>query len=861
MLVSKSSWWDRVKHRLSRLSRRPMLLVFALSMLGVAMAAQLPSSVPWSWIAILASSLWVCLAIHFRDKLLLPAILMVLPMLSAWRYQSQEQQISRDRLHALSSDTWSPVVMEGTIDSTPRWRPDLLQLGDFPREADLTSDHVWETLVEIQVTAIRDRREWKRDEFGRILIAVQGRSRNLLPGDRVECMLDWQRISPPTNPGQYDLAEKYRRSGIFVRGRTDVPTQVKKIGVRSHLRLDRWLSRVVVAADIAFHRFVPYRQATLASALVLGQREQVEWSMQESLLATGTIHMLAISGMHIEMVAISVVVLCIVFRVPRHTMLFTTMAVVVAYSLLCGGNPPVARAAVLVVTLGISRWIGKTTNSLNLLGFAAVAVLLYRPSNWLEIGTQLSFLAVAVLILLKGEASEEAERRDYLDELLIATSHPIWKAWAYLKTYSFDLLRTSLWVWLLTAPLVLYRFNILSPVAVVLNLLLWIPMLLALLSGLVLLVVGPILPILGYPLGWVCGVNLWITDRIVQISEDIPMSHFWLPAPPFWWVTLYYVVAFLLIGLFGFGKHLRRIVFLFSVGWIAIGIVPSLDRQFWNWIPWNSIHASDQLSITFIDVGHGTSVLIQHPNSEVWLYDAGRLGDAQRSYLGIASVLWERRISKIDRLFISHADSDHFNAVSGLSKRFTIKRLITTQRTIDSHSPSLKMTLDKLSQQRVPIELCDEESKATSDSLVQCQFLHPPVEGVSGTDNANSLCLLIEFAGHRILLPGDLEGEGTRRLISKPKIPVSVLMAPHHGSLSENPKPLLEWCNPTLVIISGGPKARNPKVRAAFLEKSGNVLITAIEHAVRCTIFQSGQLRIEQWQYPMWVDCSRNEGP
>ncbi len=672
-------------------------------------------------------------------------------------------------------------------------------------------------------------------------------------------MIDWQRIAPPTNPGQFDFSAKHRRSGVFVRGRTDTTTQVWKISPPSWWRLDRMLSRIVVAADIAFHRYVPYHQATLASALVLGQRDQVEWEMQEALLATGTIHMLAISGMHIEMVALSIVFICMLFRVPRHAMLLATMSIVVAYSLLCGGNPPVARAAILVVTLGMAKWVGKTSDSLNLLGLAAVAVLLYHPSNWLEIGTQLSFLAVAVLILLKANASELANRRDRLNELLIANSHPIWKSWAYFKTYGYEILQTSLWVWLLTSPLVLYRFNVLSPIAVILNLVLWIPMLLSLLSGLVLLVVGPLVPILAYPVGWVCGVSLWISDWVIQASEKIPLSHFWLPAPPVWWAIVFYCVLFFMVGFFGFGKFARRSVFTFACAWIALGIIPSLDRKHGPWLPGNRIHQADRLQVTFIDVGHGTSVLIQPPSGEVWLYDAGRLGDSQRSYLDIAGVLWSHRITKIDRMFLSHSDSDHFNAIGGLSKRFTIDSFITTQTTMNSESQSLRQVFARLQRLRVPIEL-RHDGDILEAASTQCSFLHPPIAGVRGSDNANSLCMMLEFAGHRILLPGDLEGEGTKHLLSKPKQRVSVLMAPHHGSLSESPAPILEWCQPSFVIVSGGSKARNPKVRTAYSAEGRKALVTATEHAIRCIIDRTGELRIERWQHPNWVVCNEKQG-
>ena len=856
MLLSKAKGWSRIAARFRRLAHQPTLVVFGLAMVGVLLASRLPGAISWSAVAVL--SIGCCLTlVRFSNR---PWIVLVLasaiPAIAAWRYEVQEARIASDRLHTLCGDTWSPVVVRGSIESTPRWRPNLLQLGDSPQTADLKSDDVWETLLEIDVSAIRDRREWKHSAFGRLQLAVKGRLRDLVPGDRVECMIEWQQINEPTNPGQFDLAAKYRRAGIWVRARSDEAAQIRKFDQPEWWRLDRFLSRVVVAADVAFHRYVPYEQATLASALVLGQRDQVEWAMQESLLATGTIHMLAISGMHIEMVAISIVFVCLLLRVPRHAMLLVTMIIVVAYALLCGGNPPVARAAVLVVALGIARWIGKSTDSFNLLGMAAVIVLLNCPSHWLEIGTQLSFLAVAVLILLQRDASEAGNARDHLDELLLAQGHPIWKALSYLGAYSFELIRTSFWVWLLTCPLVLYRFNILSPIAVILNFVLWIPMLVALLSGLALLAIGPIFPLLAYPVGWICGTSLLVSDWIIQSSEKIPWGHFWLSAPPTWWAVTFYVVVLLVIGLLGFGARTRRWILVFACGWLAIAIVPPLDRRWGPWLPGNRSNAMDCLELTFIDVGHGTSVFIQGPSGETWLYDAGRLGDAQRSYLGIAGVLWNQGTSRIDRLFLSHADSDHFNAIGGLSKRFAIQRLITTQRTIESLSTSLQTTLSGIRRQGIPIELW-HQGKIFEDGDFRVEVLHPPQAGVAGSDNANSMSLLLTFAGHRVLLPGDLEGEGTKQLITQPPRPVSILMAPHHGSLAEKPTAMLDWCRPRYVIISGGVRAKNSKVHAAYAAQERDVLITAREHAVRCTIDRFGQLSVQHWQHPGWVDWRR----
>ncbi len=667
---------------------------------------------------------------------------------------------------------------------------------------------------------------------------------------------DWQLIGRPTNPGQFDVAEKNRRQGILVRGRTDTAAQIQFIHTESIMRIDRWLAWIVVKADIAFHRYVAFGQAELASALVLGQREQVEWEMQETLLSTGTIHMLAISGMHIEMVAVSVFYACLALNIGRRRTLLTTMLIVVAYSLLCGGNPPVARAAIVVVVLGICRWIGKNTNALNLLGLAGVVILLYRPSYWLEIGTQLSFLAVMILILWQRNLPTSGTSQAL--DILIEQSQSTWRRWLnFGGRWCSEMLHSSFWVWWLTAPLVLFRFHVVSPIAVVLNLVLWIPLLSALLSGLLLLGLGWLGPWIGYPLGWLCGGSLAITDWVVRTADRISFGHFWLPAPSLNWVITFYVGLFVSL-LFGFGNRVRFALLAVSTVWMIVAVGPAFLAK-WGMIRQVEAGTEDTLSLTFIDVGHGTSVLIRTPSGRVWMYDAGRLGNAQRSFQGIADVLWYERIVKLDGLFLSHSDSDHFNAISGLSARFVIDRIITPAATLKASDEALQDMFRRVRAVGVPVEIRNE-GESIEDEGVTFSILHPPPEGMTGSDNANSMCLLIEYAGHTILLPGDLEKSGMERLIAKTARETTLMMAPHHGSLSESPAKLLEWSRPKVVVVSGGTRARNPRVREVYENGDRIVLVTALDHAVRCRFGLEGKVSLSTWQHPAWSEKSMNPG-
>ena len=125
--------------------------------------------------------------------------------------------------------------------------------------------------------------------------------------------------------------------------------------------------------------------------------------------------------------------------------------------------------------------------------------------------------------------------------------------------------------------------------------------------------------------------------------------------------------------------------------------------------------------------------------------------------------------------------------------------------------------------------------------------LHPPEQGVAGTDNANSLCVLIEFAGRRILLPGDLEPPGMQMLVSQPITKVDVLMAPHHGSLNSKSDSLLRWCDPETVVISGSTRAVSPRVLDSFAAENREVFVTARDHAIRIEVSSDGTIEKKHW--------------
>ena len=239
----------------------------------------------------------------------------------------------------------------------------------------------WQTLTVVQIEEIREQGDWKPQRL-LVPLTIDGKITGYYPGDSIELYGQWRLPSTPSNPGQFDQSRRYAELGYAAQARADSEDQIKRTGKASRFRFDRYLAMISAKALESIEQYVILGQSELTAALVLGQREQAEWQLQEELLATGTIHMLSISGMHIEMVALALLVLGTLFQFPRKPLLLAVCLIVIAYALLCGGNPPVARATMMLSGLCIARWNGWSFSSLNFLAFAGVVLSSTEPASY-----------------------------------------------------------------------------------------------------------------------------------------------------------------------------------------------------------------------------------------------------------------------------------------------------------------------------------------------------------------------------------------------------------------------------------------------------------------------------------------------
>lgn len=763
-------------------------------------------------------------------------------------YSGWSQVPSGDSLSEIATRQAQPIVVRATIRAAAVWKPN-------PHYRPMDRDsQPWRTQWEIQLQEVRDRASWRSTNVRTSLI-VDGRIDRFLAGDVIEVYGRFRKIGEPTNPGAFDFARHHQRQAQFVLITADSARQITKVGRQGGYGLSRIRSLAVRHVDRMLRRWVTWEQAPLASALVFGQREQVDWQEQQQLMATGTLHMLAISGLHVEIVAWGTLMICMLFTHSDRARLLCLVTVCLLYAGLADGKPPVLRAVVLISAFELSRCLGRRARLSNLLGLAAIVLFLIQPANIDNVGVHLSFLAVIAIGLFaqRPSADRGADRGEDDAAALKRVIQESLGPWARFVDLArqkvFAMFRLSFWVWLITSPLVWFHFHVIAPIAIPLNVVVAFPLTVSLLMGMVTAVAGVVTPI-GWCAGSICGTGLWLIGWLVRVGNDLPLGHFWLPSPPSWWIGMFYGILvgwLLLLGL----KRLTALATTLLL-WIALGISLFMFGPR-GVLGETDVRANDEqgLRATFLDVGHGTSVILELPDGRIWLYDAGHLGAPERSHQEIATAIWELGVSRIDTLILSHADADHYNATRGLAERFCIGRVVSTPQFWNSSDDDVRRLRTRLNGLRVP-QIAWSSDSAGQEAGMRWKVLHPRAELELESDNASSLCLLLEYRGKRILLPGDLEGSGMLDLLELPQRPCHALMAPHHGSLTQNPRDILQWCQPEFVVVSGNHRATRPAVVEQYQWPGAILGITFRDGALRFAIDSSGQVSVRRWGDNRW---------
>ncbi|MCO6458746.1 MAG: ComEC/Rec2 family competence protein [Pirellulaceae bacterium] len=825
---------------------QPLLWTCLATGLGVVLDRQTGPGLPvWIAAGAVGAGWYVCLWwLGWRRASAVGLLLAAGSVAAAWHHVDWRLFGDDDLGRAARPDA-RPVVLEAIILESPRRAP----VAEIPGAGG--AEERWRTAV--RVKQVRDGAVW-RPASGLARLTGSGAPPKLAAGDRVRVFGQLQAVSPADNPGAVDyalLARGQRRLCLIRASHVGAVELRARSTAWSASRYLHWLRGHCHAL---LRRHVGPARCELAATLLLGIRDELPGERTESFLMTGTMHVLAISGLHVGLLIGGLWWVARWLTLPRVMTLLLVVGFALFYAALSGLRPPVMRAALLVAAWCEARLLQRPAAALNTLAGSALVLIVMRPSVVFETGAQLSFLAVATLVGWRF-GSWRTVAADPLRQLVDqARPWPVRWLRRSLATW------VRLWwrgvvVWLVSLPLVLARFHVLSLSGVLLNAVLWPPLVVSLFAGLLTMLVGGLVPGLGWLCGRVCDGGLWCLETMVDLAGRVPGGHHWLPGPPTWFLLLFYTVwatcvllprrdAESAAGAPGWPVAFSawRTALLLVLAAASVVVSPALRS-------WEYRRADRPLRVTFLAMGHGTSVLCEFSDGRTLLYDAGSLGDPAGAARTIAQALWARGLLRVDQLVISHADADHYNAVPELLGRFAVGQVWvapTLLRRTDEGTWALRRGIGATG---VPVRCLVAGDRRQMAERTWLAVLHPPPDGVAGSDNANSLVLRITHQGRSVLLTGDIEGNGLEAMLNLPPLACDVLLAPHHGSRHSRPDDVLRWARPRFLVISGGRTDSLEQMRRITGWERGRVLHTAQGGAVIAELDRES-VRVRAWRDP-----------
>jgi competence protein ComEC len=565
-------------------------------------------------------------------------------------------------------------------------------------------------------------------------------------------------------------------------------------------------------------------------ALLLGESQWITGEQWKLLRDTGTIHLLAISGLHIGLAALigfylGSFIMKVVYMVrPSMTCQrllppLVSISVATSYALLAGLSLPTQRALVMVVLFYTGTVMCRRLPVGYLLGSALLWIALSDPLAMTSAGFWLSFLAVSVLLY-----GYQGRKVSVL---------PFW------LRYWQELLQTQ-WLLLIGLALVsliwLQGISVSSPLAnifaVTLVSLCIVPLLFVLLACWLLALPGAYLII-------------WFLERLVALLWwglgiiDQKAPAFWfLPVsePPWYSILLCSIGVIWLLAPKGIPYRYLGVIGFFPVLFSTRPLIP--------------------LSLTFLDVGQGTAVVVQTAQHTL-VYDTGpsyssRFNAGQHI---LAPYLRSIGARKVNTLVVSHSDYDHAGGLLGLLESSHVDTLLSGQPNV------IQKRLGNSAIIAPEVDACQAGQSWQWDH-VTFTILWPSTRAdFPSLNNNNSSCvLLIEYKDHKILLAGDIERRIESWLLQHYRQQleaVEIVLVPHHGSGTSSSQAWVNTLLPQWSVISAGYRNRyrhpNDQVVARYQRANSMILNTATVGAVRFTLLTEAK----KWQLEKWREDYR----
>ncbi|MBA7492688.1 ComE operon protein 3 [subsurface metagenome] len=521
---------------------------------------------------------------------------------------------------------------------------------------------------------------------------------------------------------------------------------------------------------------LPYNY--LLIGMLLGEKNFIPTYLKEIFTEAGIMHILAVSGLHVGIIAMALLALLSMLKLPKKLKLFTLILILIIYASITGFRPSVLRATIMFILLIGGKLINRNRNLNISLFSAAFLILLLNPLILYDAGFLLSFIVTFFIINLSP----------ILQELF-------YKIVVWIK----NPLAVSTAAWIGIFPLSAYFFSKVSIISIVSNIFI-IPLTgIAVILGFVTFFIGLLSISLA---GIVANINYLVLNLLTFIAKSfssLPFAFIYVAQPSIMVIALYYLTVFFIIEIFYkkiLSPKIKKKTTLIVLSVILLIIIVQV------------FYPADNLKVNFINVGEGDCILIEAPNKINILIDGG--GTPQSNFdVGnkiVIPYLRRKGINKINLLVLTHPHLDHLEGLLPVIREFRVDMVLDSGLICDSSE--YKEFISIIHKKGIPYHQAKAGDNFIFSNNLEIFLLNPLYDSdfydESDFNNA-SIVVKLFYKNADFLFTGDIEEATEKKLLVWQNILQSdILKVGHHGSETSTNLEFLDKVNPSIAVITVG---------------------------------------------------------
>lgn len=523
--------------------------------------------------------------------------------------------------------------------------------------------------------------------------------------------------------------------------------------------------------NYVYDSILPKKEASVLKAMLLGDKKNLDSSVEQIYRDAGISHILAISGLHISIFSAILFSIFKHFKLNKKINSICILIILILYCIFTGNSVSTVRAVIMIGIVLAGFILYRESDIYTSIFTAAFILLIYQPLYIFNIGFQLSFSAVIGILILTP----------ILSRIQIYPK--------FIKAYLMPSLAASL----ATFPIIAYHFYTISIVSVIINIFIlpfvFIIVCIGLLCGIIGLFSIPIAKFL-------CGIVYFILityEKLCTIGSNlIPKAL--IGQPNIWLIIIYYIIILSIAYYYYNPKQARKNLKKYLISLLSICILISCLIIF----------KPKALEIVYLDVNQGDCIVIHTKDNKNFLIDGGgyinrELNEPNTGSQIVLPYLNYKGIKYLDLVFISHPDGDHILGIIELIDYIKINQIVVSNNI--QQNELLKILEAKANKKSIPI-IKMGSININQDLSFEC--IHPNQNDYIYSTNNNSLVIYMKYKNNTFLFTGDIEKEAENNIINNYNFNIDVLKVPHHGSKTSSTQDFLNILKPKLSIISCG---------------------------------------------------------